>query len=464
MSKIIGDRKFYRDVFKIAIPVMIQNGITNFVSVLDNVMVGRVGTEPMSGVAISNQLLFVFNLFVFGAISGVGIFTAQFYGANDHKGVRYTFRMKMVICALVSILSIGLFMWKGEQLISLFLSDDSTGDVAATLAFGKSYLVAMFAGLPAFAFSQAYSGTLREMGETRLPMVAGVVAVAVNLFFNWVLIFGKLGAPKLGVVGAAVATVISRYVELIVVAVYTRAKAERFPFIVGAYKSLYVPGKLMGRVLLKGTPLTINEVMWAMGVSFLAQCYSTRGLSVVAAMNISNTVTNLFNIVFLSLGNVVAIIVGQQLGANKLEEAKTSAYRLIATGVALSTLTAALMAVTSPFVPMLYNTTDSVRSLATKILCCAALYMPVAAFVNNTYFTLRSGGKTFVTFMFDSAFMWLIVVPFAWVLSRKTAMPIIPLYLCCSFIDLIKCVVGFIMVKKGIWVNNIIEKKAVEIH
>ncbi len=459
MSKLVGDRAFYRKTMSLAIPVVIQNGITNFVSLLDNLMVGSIGEEQMSGVAISNQLIFVFNLCVFGAISGAGIFTAQFFGCGDTKGVRETFRFKMMTVAAMSLLSIGLFFWKGRELISLFLTPDTMGDVTRTLDFGEQYLFIMLIGILPFAVVQAYSGTLRETGETKLPMIAGCIAVVVNLGLNYILIFGNFGAPRLGVAGAAIATVISRFVELIIVALVTGIRHKKFRFIEGAFKSFYVKKSTVFGILKKGTPLMVNEALWSMGVTVMVQSYSTRGLTVIAAYNITSTVVNLFSIVFFALGNVVAIIIGHHLGCGDFEKAKDEAPKLIAFSTVISLFMAVIMAVCSPFIPMLYNVSDSVRSLATELLLCAALVMPFSALCHSSYFTLRSGGRTGLTFLFDNGFMWLLNVPVAYILSRFTGMPIVPLYLICQMIEAVKSVVAIILVKKGIWIRNIITTK-----
>ncbi len=458
MSRLFGDRNFYKKTMALAIPVVIQNGITNFVSLLDNLMVGSVGEEQMSGVAISNQLIFVFNLCIFGAISGAGIFTAQFHGSGDTKGVRETFRFKLMTVVIMAVLGIGLFAWKGRELISLFLTSDTAGDVARTLDFGEQYLLIMLVGVLPFAIVQAYSGTLREIGETKLPMIAGCAAVLVNLLFNYILIFGNFGAPRMGVAGAAIATVISRYVELIIVAVVTAVKHEKFKFIEGAFKSLYVKKSTVLGIAKKGTPMLFNEALWSIGVTVMVQSYSTRGLTVVAAYNITSTVVNLFSIVFIAMGNVVAIMLGHHLGCGDFEKAKDEAPKLITFSTITAMGMAAVMAVLSPFIPMMYNVSESVRGLATELLLCAAVVMPFSALCHASYFTLRSGGKTGLTFMFDNGFMWLLNVPIAYVLSRFTSLPIVPLYLICQSLEGIKCIVAIILVKKGVWIQNIISE------
>ena len=331
----IGDRAFYRRVLGIAVPIMIQNGITNFVSLLDNIMVGQVGTVPMSGVSIVNGLLVVFNLCIFGATSGAGIFTAQFHGSGDSQGVRHTFRFKILVCLLISLLGCVLFIQGGDSLIGLYLTGDGDAATASgALMYGRQYLLVMLWGFLPFALTNAYASTLRETGKTFLPMLAGITAVLVNLTLNYVLIFGHFGAPALGVEGAAIATVISRYVEFAIVAGWTHRNKARNPFIVGAYRSLAIPGKLLRSIIVKGMPLLVNEFLWSTGMAFLNQCYSTCGLDVVPAMNISSTLYNLSSVVFLSMGNAVGILMGQMLGASlPVPEVRDSNRKLIAVSI-----------------------------------------------------------------------------------------------------------------------------------
>ena len=456
-NKLIGDKAFYKMVLSVAVPMMIQNGITNFVGLLDNIMVGRIGTEQMSGIAIVNQLLLVFNLAIFGAISGAGIFAAQFFGCRDHQGVRHTFRFKIYICTAITLIGILILTGFGEKLIRMYLhGENNVQALEEALKYGQQYLGVMLIGLLPFAAEQIYTGTLRECGETMIPMKAGVAAVFVNLILNYLLIFGKFGFPEWGVVGAAVATVISRYVQAAIVIIWTHRHTERMPFIVGAYKSFTIPSALTNKIIIKGTPLMVNEILWSAGMAMLMRCYSVRGLDTVAALNISSTISNLFNVVILALGGAVSIIIGQLLGAGKMEEAKDTDAKLIAFSVMSCVAIGAVLIVLAPLFPALYNTTDTVKELATHFLRIAAACMPIAAFMHATYFTLRSGGKTIITFLFDSVFLWCISVPLAFVLSEFTALPIIPLYLCCQLVDILKCILGFILVKKGVWLHNIV--------
>jgi len=457
MNKLFGNKAFYKRVILLTLPIIIQNAITNFVNLLDNIMVGRVGTEAMSGVAIVNQLAFVFSLLVFGAVSAAGIFGAQYFGQRNHEGVRYAFRFKLISTMVIAVIAMLLFVFAGEQLIELYLHEDggAGGDLALTLEYAKEYMLIMLIQMIPFAIIQAYSGTLRETGETFVPMLAGIVAVFVNLVFNYLLIFGKFGFPELGVAGAAIATVLSRFVELGIVVAWTHYKKERNIFIQGAYKSLYIPGSLVKSIFIKGTPLIANEGFWAAGMAVLNQCYSVRGLSVVGATNISSTIVNLFNVVFIALGSTVSIIVGQHLGADEKEEAKLAAYRLITFSVLSCIVMGGALAACSSLFPQIYNTTDEIKALAAKFILISALFMPLHAFLHASYFTLRSGGKTVITFLFDSVYIWVASIPLAFCLTRFTSLTIVPIFFFCSLIDAIKCVIGFILVKKGIWIQNI---------
>lgn len=457
LKKYIGDKRFYRMVLAVAVPIMVQNGVTNFVNLLDNIMVGSLGTESMSGVSIVNQFIFIFNLMIFGAVSAAGIFTAQYHGLGDRDGVRYTFRFKLLInltAGVLGILAFGLF---GESLINLFLHDGSAeGDLALTLSEGLGYLHVMLVGLLPYAVSQVYASTMRETGETLMPMIASVVAVATNFVLNVVLIFGYLGAPALGVRGAAIATVISRFAELAVLVIWGHTHTQKCGFLVGAYRSLRVPRVLTGRIMQKGLPLMLNELFWSLAVTMRNQCYSTRGLDVVGAQNINSTIDNLFSVVYLALGTSISIIVGNLLGAGKIEEAKDVDRKMMTFSVMCSVGISVLLIGSSPFFPMVYNTGEGVRELATFMIIVTAAVTPFRAFAHAAYFTLRSGGKVMVTILFDSVYMWSIVMPVSLILAHFTGMGIHWMFILCQGVESIKFILGAVLLKRGTWARQLV--------
>ena len=300
------------------------------------------------------------------------------------------------------------------------------------------------------------SSTLRETGETVSPMTASIIAIVTNFVLNYILIFGSFGAPRLGVVGAAIATVIARYIEAIYLILHTHRREKTFIFAQGLYKSLYLPGAVVKKILLTGTPLMLNELFWSIGTTMISQSYSTRGLTVVAATNIAGTVWNLFCVIMFAMGNAVSIIIGQQLGAGEIEEAKRTDNKLLFFTVVLHIGVGALIAITAPFIPLIYNTTPEVQRLTTELLFVAGAALPIQAFAHVTYFTIRSGGKTFITFLFDCVFTWLIPLPIAFFCSRYTALSIIGIYALVQFADIIKVIIGSILLRSGIWANNVV--------
>ena len=387
LRKYLGNRRFYRMVLAVAVPIMVQNGITNFVSLLDNIMVGSLGTE----------------------------------------------------------------------LIGTFLHDGSTeGDLALTLSEGLSYLNVMLIGLIPYVISQVYASTMRETGDAVLPMIASIVAVATNFVLNVVLIFGYLGAPAMGVKGAALATVISRFAELAVLVVWGHTHTDKCSFLVGAYRSLRVPRLLTGRIMLKGLPLMVNELFWSLSITMRNQCYSTRGLDVVAAQNINSTIENLFNVVYLALGTSISIVVGNLLGAGKLDEAKDNARRMAAFSVMSSVGISLLLVSVAWAFPLLYNTGADVRSLATFMILITALFTPFRAFAHAAYFTLRSGGKVMVTILFDSVYMWSIVMPVAFLLANFTSLNILWLFIVCQGVEAAKFLLGALLLKKSNWAKQLV--------
>ena len=458
-NRYIGDRRFYRTALAVALPIMIQNGISNFVGMLDNIMVGRVGTVEMTGVSIANTLLFVFQLAFFGAVSGAGIFGAQFFGKGDMEGMRYSFRYKLMACGLLLALGCAALLIFGPDLIELYLrGEGELENIRESLRFGTSYLRIMLLGMPAFALAQCYAGTLRESGQTVPPMAAGLISVGVNFVCNWLLIFGKLGLPRLGSDGAAVASVISRFVEALVVMLWSHRRLEKNPFLKGAWRSMRIPRALTKQISLRGAPLILNETLWALGQALLLQCYSIRSYSVVSAVNIAYTLGNVFNVAFIAMGAAIGILVGQHLGAGRIEEAKDADRKLIVFTELVCLLFGGAMAAASGVFPQIYNTQPEIRSLATVFILINAALMPINAYSNAAYFTLRSGGKTFVTFLFDSVFSCVVVAPTAYLLSRFTTLPIVWLFLCCQSLELLKALVGWLMIRSGVWIQNIVKE------
>lgn len=456
-KKFIGNKAFYSSVLRMVVPMILQSLVTNFVSLIDNIMVGRIGTEQMSGVSIVNQFIFVFNVTIFGAVAGPGIFGAQFFGKGDHKGQRYTFCFRLMVCTLIIGVAALIFGTFDTQLITLFLSKDDAPELtAATLSYGKEYMAIILIGLIPFAIGQAYSSVVRECGETKIPMLGSMSAVGLNVLLDYGLIFGKLGMPEMGVRGAAIATVISKFIEALVVIVWAHTHQKRNKYIVKLHQGFRIPKRLTLDMIKKSIPLLLNEFLWAAGMSVIAQCYSVRGLDTVAARNISGTMTNLFGSVYLQMGACIAILVGAKLGANRLAEARDLDNKLLFFAVFASAVVAVIMLPLAAVFPMMYNTSDTVRALSTYMIVIQAIVMPLWSFSNACYFTLRSGGKTGITFLFDFGYTWVVAIPLAFVLAYFTKLDIHIVFAVVTYSEIFKVIMGYFMVRSDVWINNIV--------
>ena len=454
------DRKsIIKRALVLAVPMMIQNGITNAVGLVDHIMVGSLGTEAITAVSIISQLLFVLTLAIFGGLSGPGIYTAQFYGRGNTEGVRSSTRMKAIIAFFCTAVGISVLLLGEELLIGLYLHGETAEiDPSLTVSLAEDYLHIMVFGLPALAVNQIYISTLRETGDSLKPMVAGIVSVSADIVFNWLFIYGNLGFPRLGVQGAAIATVIARYLEVSVLIIWAYARRERHPFIKGLWRTLRIPAELSRKMIIKTVPILCNEFLWAASIAALTQCYSIRGLEVVAGINISNSLCNLFNVVFIALGYSVGILVGQSLGAGKFEQAKKESFFLTMFSALICVVLGTALVALSGVFPTLYDTTESVKLFASGFIIISAMFFPVQGVLNSVYFTLRSGGKTLITFIFDSVFSWSVTLPLALLLCFLTDLPILAVFAIVQASDILKILIGFLMIRKGVWINNLTDE------
>ena len=457
-KKFIGSRAFYASVLALLVPMIVQQGITQFVNLLDNVMVGRLGTSPMSGVAIVNQIVFIFNLTIFGGLGGASIFGAQFFGKKDYEGVRHTLRFRLLFSLVIWALGILVFLLFGQQLFQLYLNKEASTpeEITATLGHAKDYMNIILWGLLPFALVQCFSSTLRDVGETFSPMVASIIAICVNLVGNYLLIFGSFGFPRMGVAGAALATVISRYVEMAYLLLRTYRHRKQFPFVQGLFRDFRTPLSLVKQIAVTGTPLLLNETLWSIGTAAVNMCYAIRGLQAVAATNINSTVWNLFAIVMMALGNAIGILSGQLLGAGDIPGAKDTVRKLLFFSVCVNLVIGGGIIACSPFIPSIYNTEPAVRQTATQLLIISGAFLPLTSYVHGTYFTIRSGGKTFITFLFDCVFTWVVNLPMAYCLCQFTGLSVVWVFFFVSCADIIKAVIGSIMLASGIWANNVV--------
>ncbi|MDD7305738.1 MAG: MATE family efflux transporter [Peptoniphilaceae bacterium] len=459
-DKYFGDKKFYKNILILAIPIIIQQLITGFVNMLDNIMVGQTGTLAMSGVSVANQLIAIFNLAIFGLISAASIFAAQFAGKEDYNKVRSCIYYNIVTGSFVSILAIFIFFKFGDNLLSLFMNKEanSTENIVKTTAYALSYIKIMTIGFIPFAFSQAISSSMRVDGETRLPMFVAIVTVFVNFVFNWILIFGKFGFKALGPKGAAIATIISRFVELSLFIYLAKNNKHRFRFYEHFFKDFHIDKELFKDITKGGIPLIINEILYSVGNAAITQSYSIRGIEALASYNISSTIIGLFVVFHLSMGDCISIVVGRLLGANKIEEAVDTDRKLIVFDCIVAFVLGLILFSLAPIFPNFYNTSLNVKLTATNMLRVGGGLLWIGSLYNASYFTLRSGGKTIITLLFDSVGTIFVSFPVSYFLAHYTNLSIVNMYMIICLVDLYKVILGLSLVKKRIWVKNLSNK------
>lgn len=458
MKKFFGDKKFYKMLLVILLPILLQQFITQFVNMIDNIMVGRVGNDEMIGVSLANQLLFVLMLGIFGAMSGASIFGSQFFGAQDKEGYQESFRFKWLIGLILIAIGCAILFPLSDELIGAFIKgvegEYSNGE--RVLEVGKEYLYIMIIGFLPFLIKEIYASSLREQRETLFPMICGVVAIFTNLVLDWAMIFGHLGFKEMGVIGAAWATVIARVVEMLMIVLYTHFRIRKYVFLQGVYKKLYVSFKNIRKFLAKTFPLMGNEILWSIGMTMVVNCLSIRGLDVIGAINIRNTVTNVFIVTGNSVGAASGIILGNLIGAGKSEEAHATSYKLISSAILISLVLTLFEFLLSYVIPEIFNTSEEIIASAERLIRASSILLPIFVFNTTCYFILRCGGKMLLTFGFDAMYIWAVRIPIAFILAKYTNIDIVLLCLCVEGADILKTFVGYILVDKGIWLKKLV--------
>lgn len=452
LKRLIGTKAFYAAVIAIVIPIMMQQGLTSFVGLLDNIMVGRLDADSIAGVAVSNQILFLFITVTIGGLAGPGIFVSQYFGAKDEEHLRQSFRFKIILSLAITAVAMIIFTIFGEQIIRLVFDNEEVSEEIA-VGHGLEYLKIIVLSLPLFSISQIIATTLREIGKVKIPLYSGISAVLVNAVLNYILIFGKLGFPALGVKGAAYATLISRAVEMSILLVIMFVK--RYSFTKNLFSHFRIDKGLVRSITRKGTPLLLNELFWGLGSTLIMFSFALRGKAVVAALSISSAASNLLFVVFGALGMGIAIFVGKELGANRIEEAKDNANKLLAFAVFVAMILAGFYLLVSPYIPLLYNVDDHIRHLATSFIIVICCCMPIFTFNVGCFFILRSGGKTIYTMIFDSGFQILYSLPLAFILAKYFTLDIIVVYAIVQGSDFLKSFIGYAFVRSGKWATNL---------
>lgn len=454
-GELFKDKSFIKRVVVIIIPVMLQQLIISGVNLIDNLMVGQLGDNALSAVAASNQFYFIANLVITGMIGSCIIYLAQYYGARKIDDLKQTFRFTLISSFLVATFFALIALFFAKDIILFFRNDEKL------IKYGVDYLTVVFLSYFPLSISLAISSALKSIGQTKIPVFISLISVLTNTFLNYLLIFGNFGFPNLEVQGAAIATVIARFVEVFSY-LYVVKKSD-YDFKFGLNTIFVFTKELASKIFKKAIPLITNEFFWSLGMATLFKFYSSRGVSVMSGTSISDTISNIFFILFGGMSVATTIVVGHQLGEGNVKKAKSEAYKLVAFSVLLAIVFGVLLFVSGIIVPHFYQVSQDAKNIASNFLKIKGCFFWIYMFAAQCYFIMRAGGDTKSTLIMDSCFMWTVTIPVVYLVTYLTSFNVIVIFLVSQFTDIIKMLVANYFLKKEKWIKNLTFKENVEV-
>ncbi|MDV3428080.1 MAG: MATE family efflux transporter [Bacillota bacterium] len=447
-SWLFNDRKFYKTMLLLALPIVAQNLILSSLNLVDNIIIGGLNAVAIAAVGLANQYFFLLNLVLFGICSGSSIFIAQFWGNRDIKNIKRVLGLSLITGVTASAVFTVLGLVFPRQILKLFSND------ADVIKMGSDYLRIIVFSYVLSAVSFSYSFALRSIRQVKTPMYVSAVALGINTFLNYSLIYGMFGLPRLGIRGSAIGTLIARTVEmtLLLFIVYK----NKLP-IAASFKELFdLPGEFVKRFYKITSPVILNESVWALGVSIYSVVYAHMGTDVIASTTISSTVERIIWVIFLGLGNACAIMIGNKIGEGKEDEIFLYAKRFIV----INPLSAAVMGVIvyfiSPVFLMAYNISPTVLEFARKNLIVFSIFLAFRAFnFTSIVGILRSGGDTTFSLLVDLGGVWLVGVPMAFLGGMLLKLPIYYVYAMVSCEEVFKVILGLPRILSKKWINNL---------
>ncbi|WP_411678791.1 MATE family efflux transporter [Clostridium thailandense] len=451
LISLFDDRKFLKTLFKLALPIVLQNLILSSLNLVDTVIIGGLGEYAIASVGIANQYFFLLNLVLFGIVSGSSIFTAQFYGDNDIPNIKRVLGLSIITGGIAALIFSIVGFFFNTQILSIFSTDK------LVIAMGSEYLRIIVFSYVITAVTFSYSFTLRSIGQVKLPMIISTIALAVNTILNYLLVYGYLGMPKLGTNGSAIATLIARIVELVLMLTVVYSKKL---IIAAKFRELLDLSLDFIKNFFKVTaPVILNESMWSLGVSMYAVVYARMGTEVIAATNISATIERLTWVIFMGLGSACAVMIGNKIGEGDEKEAFLLAKRFIILCPALSTLAGMIIFFTSGWTLSVYKVSPTVYNYAHNVLMVFSIFL-VTKVVNYVSIIgiFRSGGDTKFCLILDTGGVWLIGVPLVFLGGLVLKLPIHLVYLLVYVEEVVKLMFCIPRIFSKKWINNLTVK------
>ena len=444
------DRNFYNKMFAISVPIMLQNLISSVLNMIDTVMVGTLGAAQIAAVGLANQVFFVFFLLIYGINSGCGIFIAQYWGSKDEDNIRRTVGFSVVVGAGVGLFFTLIALYLPRQIMHLFTADNTV------IEYGIAYMRFVSLGYVLTSVSIAYSFAARNIGEVKVPMIISAVSLIINGVFNFILIFGYLGFPRLEVEGAAIATVVARLVEALALVywVYAVRKNKVLSPRIKDIKRLNV--KYIKNILVTAIPVILNDVFWALGMTMYSVAYARIGTTAIASIQIANTAQNIFIVISIGLASSCAVILGNEIGSGNKEKAILYAKRFLTIGTLAGLLLGVLLVLISPVILLMFSNAQAVHQMAQKIMLIMGIFL-WCRFMNSVLIVgvLRSGGDTTFSMVMETCSVWLVGVPLAFAGALLWHLPVYFVYTLISLEELVKAFFGINRVRTNKWVRDV---------
>ena len=439
---------FIKRLILIAFPIVLQQLFLNFASLLDTLMVGQLDEISISGVYVATQIVFVFNMMA-------SVFFSQYFGTKDEEHMRKCYALKYVLSISFAIVGMVVLFTFGRDIASLFVSTEAELDIAV------SYLNIVISSSIPFAITVTLSSTLRESHKTFTPMMITFIGIMFNLLFNYLFIYGIAPFPQLGGVGAAIGTFINRIVEMTLLVLIVLIKNEKFNK--NLFHSFKIEKDLLKKIIKKSIPLFLNETLWSLSQFTLVYFFSKADPLATTVLPIVTTIFNLLFVVMLGVGQGVSILVANSVGESKFETAQKEAYYSLIITVIVNFVLGAVLFIRSDLIVSLYSGVGlQAREIASYLIKFDGIYLIVSGINLTLFFLLRAGGKTEIVFLFDSCFCWLISIPFAIVLVNFTNMDFKTLYILVYSVEIIKAIVGMILLLSKKWYKNLVVDSNIE--
>ncbi|KAJ51988.1 putative MATE family efflux protein [Clostridium tetanomorphum] len=443
------DKEFFRTLFKLALPIIIQNFIASFLNMIDTIMVGRLGEAQIASVGIANQYFLLFNLLVLGTFSGCGIFISQFWGKRDIKNIRRILGLALISGIIISLILASMAAIFPTQIISIFNKDPKV------ILYGSQYLKVICISYIFTAITLAYSVSLRCVGQAIVPMLVSAVALLCNTFFNYIFIFGKFGAPVLGVKGAALATLIARIIESVLLVTYVYKTKGVLAAKLG--EMLDLTKEFIIKVVSTVIHVVLNEACWGLGTIVYSAVYGRIGTKAVASVQICTTVQNLFMVITFGIANAATVMIGNKIGANKEDLGKIYAKRFSIIGCTIGLSLGILLWISSSHILSLFNVSNEVLHDSLIILRITSIIMIIRVFnIILIVGILRGGGDAKYSLMVEAFTMWCIGVPLSLIGAFLLKFPVYWVVALVTIEEIVKCIVGLTRLLSNRWVRNVV--------